>query len=835
MAETNLGRVAIVPQGTYSASVQYYYLDLVFSDGNTYVAISDPPIGTSPTNATYWQLVATGGSPKGVYANLAALQAAFPTGTTGIYITQDNGHWYFWSGSAWADGGVFQAALSISQTIGTSMTDVPSENAVNKALSAQVERLKYQNIEPENRGIIKIKELYDIRIAPLAQAELVWSQFGFWSFAVAKKQMLVDEIGIHIYSLAALTGDLRVKLFVDGLLYADLTKLNADLGATTVLGNIEMIDIGKRLLIEQGQQIVVGWEMSNADKIQLVACNIAANPAYEFGLNQSLAWLDDGSIISATEPPTAPASESLYLPFYLNSYKVYDRAPRIDLSLLPPKKIYNVFNDLKGTGETALFNVRFHSATLFFDHLVKGITTDLDINFTETGNEKIKFFSPEITDTTSVIKIIPFDAGASYNSGEISVIQKNIKESVGAAEFPKIMAIGDSVTDGYLAIVGNKEGLPSQYWAVIKEQFEQAKIDAGDSADEHNCLMVGHHSSNAWSMTYGTATNRAMKAFAEGYGGWSSSTHMYWSRNWSERGQGLWDLLGLGNGTGSDWTGSAAQQLSMFTTPEGYLTPKDTAAFLAFINSELGLTLTTYSAAVAALDAKEADSENPFYSKMTAAGGVIAFSMLAYLNRYKTLDNDGVTRLAVGSTAGTKVTDVNAYDVCLPTHLIIQHSHNDGNVVWFADNMRKWTDAIKAEYSANGWAVPIIGISVIRHTGTYYPKRFPMFDRTGIALWNSDANTGYDNTQKIIDEFWVNDGNEDTEKIYILPSMHVQPPAWGTPFRKIDTPEYDITGLSEHMYRVIDGAGATYHPNAIAHRAWGMQMYAWVKWTLSRP
>lgn len=49
------------------------------------------------------------GSPKGTYASLSALQTAFPTGATGIYITADNGHWYYWNSSVWTDGGVYQA------------------------------------------------------------------------------------------------------------------------------------------------------------------------------------------------------------------------------------------------------------------------------------------------------------------------------------------------------------------------------------------------------------------------------------------------------------------------------------------------------------------------------------------------------------------------------------------------------------------------------------------------------------------------------------------------------------------------------------------------------
>ncbi|HFU4486168.1 TPA: hypothetical protein ACGPAZ_000312 [Streptococcus suis] len=48
-------------------------------------------------------------SPKGVYENLSALQSAHPTGDNGIYLTSNNGHWNYWNGSTWTDGGVYQA------------------------------------------------------------------------------------------------------------------------------------------------------------------------------------------------------------------------------------------------------------------------------------------------------------------------------------------------------------------------------------------------------------------------------------------------------------------------------------------------------------------------------------------------------------------------------------------------------------------------------------------------------------------------------------------------------------------------------------------------------
>lgn len=48
-------------------------------------------------------------SPKGTYATLSALQTAFSTGTTGIYVVTADGNWYYWSGSAWTVGGVYQS------------------------------------------------------------------------------------------------------------------------------------------------------------------------------------------------------------------------------------------------------------------------------------------------------------------------------------------------------------------------------------------------------------------------------------------------------------------------------------------------------------------------------------------------------------------------------------------------------------------------------------------------------------------------------------------------------------------------------------------------------
>ena len=66
MASTNLGRVLIIPKGTWDSSLEYSRLNLVNYGGNSYVAKTDVPTGTAINNDYYWQLVASKGDTGGL-------------------------------------------------------------------------------------------------------------------------------------------------------------------------------------------------------------------------------------------------------------------------------------------------------------------------------------------------------------------------------------------------------------------------------------------------------------------------------------------------------------------------------------------------------------------------------------------------------------------------------------------------------------------------------------------------------------------------------------------------------------------------------------------------
>ena len=59
------------------------------------------------------------GSPKGVYATVDALTAANPNHDY-IYVVTETGYWYYWNGSAWASGGIYQASEIPLNSIDTS-------------------------------------------------------------------------------------------------------------------------------------------------------------------------------------------------------------------------------------------------------------------------------------------------------------------------------------------------------------------------------------------------------------------------------------------------------------------------------------------------------------------------------------------------------------------------------------------------------------------------------------------------------------------------------------------------------------------------------------------
>lgn len=57
------GAVALIPRGDFNSATQYKVNDVVSYNGSSFVVKTQPPIGTLPTNAAYFSVMASGASP----------------------------------------------------------------------------------------------------------------------------------------------------------------------------------------------------------------------------------------------------------------------------------------------------------------------------------------------------------------------------------------------------------------------------------------------------------------------------------------------------------------------------------------------------------------------------------------------------------------------------------------------------------------------------------------------------------------------------------------------------------------------------------------------------
>ncbi|MCM3208486.1 hypothetical protein [Paenibacillus illinoisensis] len=91
------------------------------------------------------------GSPKGVYPTLAALTSAYPSGDSGIYVVSSNGNWYYWNGTVWTSGGVYQSTEIADGSVDEDklsfipITGVPSKNLFNKSTVLMDRYVLYNN------------------------------------------------------------------------------------------------------------------------------------------------------------------------------------------------------------------------------------------------------------------------------------------------------------------------------------------------------------------------------------------------------------------------------------------------------------------------------------------------------------------------------------------------------------------------------------------------------------------------------------------------------------------------------------------------------------------
>lgn len=513
--------------------------------------------------------------------------------------------------------------------------------------------------------------------------------------------------------------------------------------------------------------------------------------------------------------------------------KTVDSIVGTDISkdnILFPNYVYSVYN----AGDA----YRRIAQKILFEGILRVRGKNLSINGGRCLN-LASYSSPTDSASSTLIDIEVRSITDTIKAGQFSLV--TTKNNVIIGKTIKHLAIGDSWTaQNNLSMDGKSEG-PWNYVSVVMEEFIRAGIDLGDTTAK--MIQLGRTSNWRRNGNY-KGQEYYIRSSAEGNGGWSAYSYLRFpfsirTEGWGTMSEKLaWDALGLGRkqvyGNTYDETAAYTEYVPGAEDRVKYLTEVAMGYYHWDYSTELlnyaGVTgsYTGTAEQKAAIDAKMEDvlnnPANPFYDWATArsTNGAYAFSLAKYLERYKTLEDDGVTRLVVGSTAGTKITsdNINGYDICKPTHVTIELGINDYRGISiqqrFADIAALCT-AIHA-YDSN----IKVGIVTVHGTGSFYPELFTdviSADKKSDTKIEFDA-LMFDLNKAAMEAYPSEDG---TNNVYYIPSYSTQG------FTKAG----GKNGITSDGHTIIIDGTDYEHPAMNVCYDIGQQIWAWLLYTLS--
>lgn len=437
-------------------------------------------------------------------------------------------------------------------------------------------------------------------------------------------------------------------------------------------------------------------------------------------------------------------------------------------------------------------------------------------------------------------------------------------------KYLSILAMGDSWTSqsyqdlGYwFNIDPTAWGKDFHYSALIGKMIEMINLDmtaynANDTKIVYNILGTVLPASRkaVW-----RGQTKTFNAGCEGRGGYSAASYLRHCCNvrplatsyvtgWFTKGAQAWDSLGLGkkivwnstseaNGydyyTGTAYTaytGSAAQLELIRITPHGYYLPDLTQELWnALKNNNMGYTLgSSYSSGenatvmAAMKDLIEVNPLNPFFDATVARStGTYGFSVAKYISRYRTLDDSGMRLTLQSPTIGTKVTDVNAYDVNTPTNFVIEVSGNDLDAygqISLADNVTKVKADIQQIVAKAKSDLPTSYIAIM-------PQRalgilFDYDNMVGYKLQSGNTRIAF--YHALIASLLATYSSEITDRVSLLSSFFTLPVGCSTSYPTTDL----MTGNNVRVNAADAG-----HPDLLGLYSLAYDVLSWVAYTKS--
>lgn len=495
-----------------------------------------------------------------------------------------------------------------------------------------------------------------------------------------------------------------------------------------------------------------------------------------------------------------------------------------DFNVYPPDYVFSVFN-------TAV-NGRQILSGIYIDNLL----LQADDVFFEGGKNVVYVFNRNQNNldvTSKQVKVI----GDGFNSKSFSYNNISSKNDSAIGHKIMYMPFGDSITRNILLDKYNRD---IEYWNYSPKAILNILLDRIDHANSiPTPLLLGHQYPQSREATY-LGNSFQVKGGTEGIGSWSACNFLRHAMHltsgtdltsYNISGEVSYYLLGLKGQTGLDYTGTPVQKELIRTTIQGKHTVDYNATVWNYLKTLPGWgggsgswtdNPTNRGHIDTFLANKYDNPDNPFFSlaKAQTVGSTNAYSFSTYLSRYKTLTDDGLIRLVVGSTAGSKVTDVNAYDVCVPTHLTIELGENDRwwfnptpnsvvmDIIEIANTIHAEFPAIKIGTVFNPWP------------GTLFPNRYPdiIVNERDLQInsFKADLDSITRTSLSSLEDQVLNN-------IFYIPTYKTFLPTSSL---------YDSVGYVADREILIMGSDKT-HPGLMAAASMGDQIYAWIYYTLN--
>lgn len=326
-------------------------------------------------------------------------------------------------------------------------------------------------------------------------------------------------------------------------------------------------------------------------------------------------------------------------------------------------------------------------------------------------------------------------------------------------------------------------------------------------------------------------STHTVTSFSEGQGGRSvanflrHATFISGDSNGTYSAEATWQMLGLATSEGYEYTNSVTDRNLLMNTVQTDNWDYGEAIYLDMVDS--GGTYTGSAEQLLEIDNAMTvllnNPDIPFYDLTTAKSGVgYSFNLQTYLDRYKTLDSDGVTRLVVGSTAGTLVTDANEYDVAEPNNLNIALGENDRwNFSPTAEDIVNALELIATAIHATHSGIWISFMNT-RLTGSFYPSKW-----THIGQFNKiseEYNEIKFDMQNLMIERWGSRSDQNTNRSSLLNTYSTISPCSTVDTRYI----YDSMTNSN----ILKGSTDINHPGVSASTDMAYQLLSWIYYTM---